>query len=619
MPSFVSANSVSGASVSSVTISGFTVASGSDRILIVGVGHRANTISVSGITWNTSESFTLISGSNATNSLSDVWLYKLLAPTETTADVVVSFSASATFANAGVMYITGVDQTTPHGTAAIGAGESGTTATATVTTAAGELVVDVVFVGATAVTVGANQTSRWEIDSTRSAGGSTQDGADGGVMTWTLASDDWAIAAVPLKPVSAVIDQEGFAFGDDDGNEASHTLDTQDTNITEPVGTKTLRTLLNATDDPSSIAFKLKYQKNGSGGYADVATVSSSDITPTPDGADGTESGNNTASTSWAVSYPNAAAGDLLIFGISWDDSTSTTDVAEPAGPNGETLSEINATPAVSSNTAVRAKVWYTKATGTWTASTLTFTPTASEQWTACVVIIPAGEFDATTPIGANTTAVSAGATETDVLSAAFSAGASDGGGRVFCWTSVDADPQTGAADWTVIDNEDRGAVSGAMLTRDAVVTDNESIAQDVVTTIAGGDWCSVSFVVRPHVQTNQVYISTSANVTAGGEATTARLTAPSGKTTSDFVTGRRWDNENGSDSIDITTDDYTELEWVLTTQSPATTDDYFEFRVYNADAALSSYTVTPKWTIGSGGGTAVKDLIGMGIIPFAR
>ena len=48
------------------------------------------------------------------------------------------------------------------------------------------------------------------------------------------------------------------------------------------------------------------------------------------------------------------------------------------------------------------------------------------------------------------------------------------------------------------------------------------------------------------------VYIAPSANITSGGEATTAQLTAPAGKTTADFSVGRMWDDENGTDSVDI-------------------------------------------------------------------
>ena len=48
------------------------------------------------------------------------------------------------------------------------------------------------------------------------------------------------------------------------------------------------------------------------------------------------------------------------------------------------------------------------------------------------------------------------------------------------------------------------------------------------------------------------VYVASSSNITASGEATTALLTPPSGKTTGDFTIGRMWDDENGTDLVDI-------------------------------------------------------------------
>ena len=287
------------------------------------------------------------------------------------------------------------------------------------------------------------------------------------------------------------------------------------------------------------------------GGKTVIATVAndtylSGDIvTPTLGTGEGTESGNNTASSSWAVSHPAASTGDLLIFCISWDDSTTTTDVTEPAGPNSEVLSEVNATPAVSSDTEVRCKVWYTIATGAWTASTIAFTPSASEQWTAAVVVIPAGEFDAADPIGASTTHASAASTETAVLSAAFTAGSTDGDGRLFCWTAADADPQTLAADWTQVANQDRGAVSGGLFSRDVEVTDSESIAQDTVSTIAGDSWCSVSFIVRapttsPFEDARQAFINGFDSAQAEGTGWDAEVKAKAAVTegvgTSDTV-----------------------------------------------------------------------------------
>lgn len=361
-----------------------------------------------------------------------------------------------------------------------------------------------------------------------------------------------------------------------------------------------LRVQVQAADDPASLAYTLRYQKNGGGGYVAVPVGATSvGATPVIEAGDCTVSGSNTAGTSWAVSHPAAAAGDLLIFCVAWDDSTAVTSVTAPTGPNGETLTSIEG-PIASNSTEVRCQAWYTVATGSWSAGTLTFTPGASESWSATVIKVPAGEFDAATPIGADSSSSSANTTDTTVDSPAYSAGASDGGGRLVWFAAVDADPlsATAPSGWTIRQRQDLGAVAHGIATRDAAVTDSESIAS-ATWSIAGDSWASIAFIVRAPIVTNEVYVATSANVTAGGEATTQQLTAGSGS----FTTGRMWDNENGSDSIDIGDDGYTELEWNLATQAPAAVDDYFDFRVYAGSSPLDTYTVTPRWTIGSAAG----------------
>jgi hypothetical protein len=196
-----------------------------------------------------------------------------------------------------------------------------------------------------------------------------------------------------------------------------------------------------------------------------------------------TQSGNNTAQATWAVAYPNASTGDLLIAWVAWDDSVTVTDVAEANGPNGETWTETNATPVVAANAggvASRVKGFYVKATGTWTASTLTFTPTASEQWSAHVCRVAAGQFDDATPIGAIGTLAGTSETDTEASSPSFSAGASDGGGTVMWFAGVNSDgldtaPSSG---WTAVANQDIGAIASGVATRDADVTNNEALAQ---------------------------------------------------------------------------------------------------------------------------------------------
>jgi hypothetical protein len=92
--------------------------------------------------------------------------------------------------------------------------------------------------------------------------------------------------------------------------------------------------------------------------------------------------------------------------------------------------------------------------------------------------------------------------------------------------------------------------------------------------------------------------VSLSSNIATGGADTTAQLTAPSGKTTGDFDTGRIWDDENGADSIDITTGNYTELEWCL--QATADSEEVsYDFRIVKNDGSvLDTYTVTPQLTV---------------------
>lgn len=102
-----------------------------------------------------------------------------------------------------------------------------------------------------------------------------------------------------------------------------------------------------------------------------------------------------------------------------------------------------------------------------------------------------------------------------------------------------------------------------------------------------------------------RIHLSPSSNISTSGENTTAQLTPPSGKTTSDFVAGRIQDDENPADSVDVTVDDYTELEWCLAVNSDyASVGDRYEFRVSNEGYDLASYLVTPALTFVSGGST---------------
>src|SRR5210317_485740 len=95
--------------------------------------------------------------------------------------------------------------------------------------------------------------------------------------------------------------------------------------------------------------------------------------------------------------------------------------------------------------------------------------------------------------------------------------------------------------------------------------------------------------------------LSASANIAPSGEATTAQLTPPSGKTTGDFTAGRIQDDENPADSVDIAENGYTEYEWSIIPSTDAPNDSY-SFRVVIDDPGgiivLDTYSVTPQITL---------------------
>lgn len=415
---------------------------------------------------------------------------------------------------------------------------------------------------------------------------------------------DWTSATFPLGPplATGTVDQEGFRWGTDNANEASHGFEAaQDTDITIlDDQSRLLRALLNGTDDPGALAYTLRVQKNGSGGYTAVPVGASTNTSP-PTAPSATVTTIGAAADPWTINRPAASTGDLIVFVIAWDDSVTVTSVAAPAGVNSETAVSI-AGPIASSGTEMRAQAWYYLATGAWSTGTLSFNPSAAETCRAVAFVIPTGQFNASDPIGFANTRASAGTAETSVLSPTGTAESTDGDGRLYIGFGSDADALTApGSNWNTINNATGGGVGLLVGSRNALVSNSESITA-LTATIASDSWATLCFVVKPQVVANEVYVTTSANIAAGGEATTARLTAPSGKTTSDFTTGRRWDDENGADSIDIATDFYTEVEWLVYIAATAINGDFYDFRVYSAAAALDTYSVTPRWTIGTSG-----------------
>lgn len=366
----------------------------------------------------------------------------------------------------------------------------------------------------------------------------------------------WVSAIISFKSETAsTTDQEGFRFGADDGSESAHTwLENQDTNRTQTLASPLLlRLLLDATGDPSSVAYTLRAQKNGTGGYAAVNVGATETVTldyTVSAGADDAQQSGTTMTVTGVT------------IGASLDATTEYVGLRFQSVqiPQGATISAayLSVVPSGTGEDEPLVTI-----TGFDEDNTAAFTTTASDITNRSVTTASVS-WDS-----ANLGATGATYHDTPSLVSVVQEIVDRGG-----WSSGNA-----------MGFRIQG---GATTTRDLTIESYEN-------TGANPPKLHIEYT-RPA----ELYIATSANITAGGEATTARLTAPSGKTTSDFVTGRRWDDENGSDSIDITADDYTEVEWSLNTQSPAQNGDYWDFRVYAGSTALTSYGVTPRLTLGA-------------------
>ena len=196
-----SATAVSPNQVSSLTWS-HTVGAGTNRILVVGNSFRDGNVSASTVTYG-GTALILGTAQNSGGNQNRTEMWYLFAPTVGTANVVISMSASKAVTAASLSYV-GVKQTV--GTFASATAQS-TTASVSVSSATGDLVIDTVTANgdANSLTAVAPQTSAWNVFSgsgdagnARGAGG-TQAGAATTTVSWTLgASKPWSVVAMTL-------------------------------------------------------------------------------------------------------------------------------------------------------------------------------------------------------------------------------------------------------------------------------------------------------------------------------------------------------------------------------------------------------------------------------------
>jgi hypothetical protein len=418
-----------------------------------------------------------------------------------------------------------------------------------------------------------------------------------GAFTNTQAMYQYVAFNIELVPAAAAatITQAAFAFGDDDGTESGHTLDTENTNYTGAANTaKTLRFQLNTSGDPAAKTFRLKYQKDGSGGYSTIGVGASS---PTPGNvAFGAASESHTGTTGATSSY-------------NWTHTAA-------AGPEGVVVCV------------------YNRATGVYPASDVTYggvslaritggqaqdTTTGTEGGTVDVWFIGTG----LSGVGANpNVAVTLGEAGVACYAVCFTVTAD--GDCSYAGVISEQDNQT-----LTEENVDDGNASGASLRVAFVLSGASTVPSAGSNSTAGpgidfgayvngsyyettpgygsrpvgasygtsDDVAAIYMAITASVnQDNDVYVDSSANISASGaDSTTNRLSTTGGT----FQAGARIDDSATAPSLDFTSGYQSEWEWRINTKSGLSNGTYFEFRLYDSDTVLDTYTYTPKWTIG--------------------
>lgn len=460
----------------------------------------------------------------------------------------------------------------------------------------------------------------WRLASAAAA--ATDGSGNGRSLTVSGLADGASEPAIYSGP-TPTLEQEGFRWRNDDGSETTATwAAAQDTDLSAAADVnKRLRVLINAANDPASSAFRLEYKKSTDSIYWPVAAhVSSATLSY---GAAGALAYSTSGGTSVAPGYPA---------GITTKSALIMVVGQKPSAANGGTVT----TP---TGWTLRATLvgagGYATTLGADTGNTNVYvyskdSVSGTESGTLSVTVGTnnvcwAQIFRVESDVPATWSFAGTTGSDTSAGNVSITMSADPGvqaGDFIFAGMVIPTDvttpsqfsaealSQTGITFGTVTEISEPDTTTGNQVggfNVYAPVSAGTSSAVPTLTATAGGTTTNVrgpGYFLRVRATPYQpIELATSANLAAGGEATTAQLAAPSGKSTSDFVTGRMWDDENGSDSLDITTDDYTELEWCIKALSAngAANGDVYNFRVTVGGTVLDTYSASPDWTIGGG------------------
>lgn len=183
----------SGTGVTSLTITSFAVGAGSNRLLFAGASQWKASDTVPSATFNTSENFTVHDAATIAESPGTrrATILKLVAPSNATANIVFSWGGGTVDeAVVGATSWTGVDQTTPLGTAVKNTNASASSSTVSVPNTSGDAVHDVISNdGGGSVNGTPTQTQRWRV---LAATNTTQGAGQSAAGTGTNISLGWS-------------------------------------------------------------------------------------------------------------------------------------------------------------------------------------------------------------------------------------------------------------------------------------------------------------------------------------------------------------------------------------------------------------------------------------------
>lgn len=392
-------------------------------------------------------------------------------------------------------------------------------------------------------------------------------------------------------------EQEGFRWRADDGDEdGASWLAAQDSNTSIALDTNLrLRTLIDTTGDAGNTQYRLEYTEEGAGDWRPIG-VGLAGSTPTVVGWGSAALSTNDPSVDLSSGSWTPAENDVVVFFIA---STTTLAVTGTAG----WVNPLGGTTSVNSDAHGYCAAYHLVTAGEAGGST-TFTATnylaAAE--TGNVVAVALRGVNPTTPVNAAASGFDSGNTATpSVLTALTGANqpTTDNGLVVRGVSQDSTGSYTTPASHTSVTSNNTNQIN-QVFTRDTATTGGVDVAATNATPDAGDEYCAITIAFTPAPGPAAINFATSTQY-ADGAATTAQLTAPAGKTTSDFDAGVMVEAQALADAVDTTADDYTEIEWALVAVSGVAADtDVYEFRVTRNGGALTTYTVTPELTIGA-------------------